>query len=225
MPKTVFLNFHGVGTPKRRLDPGEELYWIDTAFFRNVLDVIGRIKNSLPVEISFDDGSVSDFEVAMPLLLQRQMSAAFFVLAGRLQKPGSLSPAHLRQMRAAGMRIGTHGFDHVDWRRLDQVGVEREMYQSRRVLEDAVDAPITEAAIPFGRYNRNVLAWLRTANYTRVFNSDGGAARADAWMCSRYSVTHQTRLADVETMIRGRDGLNRDLRRMVAKFVKRNFVI
>ena len=47
------------------------------------------------------------------------MRATFFVLAGRLDRPGSLRPRTCRPLWWPGMAIGTHGMDHRPWRGLD----------------------------------------------------------------------------------------------------------
>ena len=73
--------FHGIGTPKRELEPGEGRYWISVDAFLAMLDVLARRPG---VRISFDDGNRSDFDVALDALRARGLSATFFVVAGRL---------------------------------------------------------------------------------------------------------------------------------------------
>ena len=77
--------FHGVGRPQRALEPGEADYWISTTLFLELLDaVMGRDD----VRVSFDDGNLSDIAIALPALIERDLRAEFFVLAGRLDLPG-----------------------------------------------------------------------------------------------------------------------------------------
>ena len=116
MTAVVNLCFHGIGTPARDTEPGEDAYWISTDLYRRVLDVVAEDPH---VRISFDDGNASDVEIGLPGLVERGLTATFFVLAGRLDQPGSLAVDDVRALATAGMRIGSHGMDHRPWRGLD----------------------------------------------------------------------------------------------------------
>lgn len=180
------VNFHGVGEPPRVLEAGEAMVWLATDRFLQTLDALSVRRD---VCLSFDDGNRSDLEVALPALLERDLTATFFVLAGRLGDPQFLSAENVRELRAAGMAIGSHGLHHRDWRRVSDEELDAELSQSRRILEDILGAPVTRAAIPFGSYDRRVLTQARRdGGYTRVFTSDGGPARRDAWLQPRTTV-------------------------------------
>jgi peptidoglycan/xylan/chitin deacetylase (PgdA/CDA1 family) len=87
------------------------------------------------------------------------------------------------------MAIGSHGLHHRDWRRVSDAELIAELAQSRKILERIVETPVTHAAIPFGSYDRRVLAGARRDGaYERVFTSDGGPARRDAWLQPRTTV-------------------------------------
>jgi peptidoglycan/xylan/chitin deacetylase (PgdA/CDA1 family) len=184
-PRCINLTFHGVGAPKRPLEPGEELLWLDSDQFESALDsVVGRTD----VQITFDDGNASDVEEALPQLRQRGLTATFFVVAGRLGEPGFLDEGGVRELAAAGMGIGCHGMRHRAWRRLDGRRLWEEIVEARRVLERVVARPVTEAACPFGSYDRRVLRFLRRQGYRRAFTSDTGTARSGDWLQARNSV-------------------------------------
>ena len=48
--------------------------------------------------------------------------------------------------------------------------------------------PVTEAALPLGRYDRDLLAHLRALGYTAVHTSDRRWAREGDWLQPRFSV-------------------------------------
>src|SRR3954471_13664576 len=108
MPARVInLTVHGIGDPPRdrTLDPGEDRTWVTVEQFEQVLDaVVGRPD----VRLTFDDGNASDVEIALPRLLERGLSAEFFVLTGLLGEPGRLAVDDARLLREAGMRVGSH---------------------------------------------------------------------------------------------------------------------
>ena len=182
---TTTVTFHGLGLPPRALDAGEDAVWLGIDAFTGILDVVAEHPSELVV--TFDDGNRSDVEVALPSLLERGLRATFFVLAGRLGTPGFLAADDVRALRSEGMGVGTHGMDHVDWRRIDDGALTRELERSRSVLEDIVGEPVVEAACPFGSYDRRVLRHLRASGYQRVYTSDGGATRGESWLVPRSS--------------------------------------
>jgi hypothetical protein len=63
------------------------------------------------------------------------------------------------------------------------------MQEARRRIEDETGVPVTEAAIPFGAFDRDVLRHLKAAGYSRVYTSTMGMSRDSAWFCPRWSVT------------------------------------
>jgi peptidoglycan/xylan/chitin deacetylase (PgdA/CDA1 family) len=183
--RSINLTFHGVGEPERCLDPGEAPYWLGRRQFESTLDsVIGRGD----VRITFDDGNDSDLEYALPALRNRGLTATFFLVAGRLGAPGFLDRRGVRELAAEGMAIGCHGMSHRSWRRLEDDAMWEELVDARRLLEQVVERPVTEAACPFGFYDRRVLRSLRRCGYRRIYTSDRGTARSDDWMQARNSV-------------------------------------
>lgn len=216
--RRVNVCFHGIGTPARRLEPGESPYWVDRDTFLAVLDAVATDPR---VRISFDDGNASDIEVGLPALLERGLSATFFVLAGRLDRPGSLGTHDVQALAAAGMTIGTHGMDHRPWRGLDPATRHRELEEARRVLAGVVRAPVTEVALPLGRYDRELLGHLRQLGYSAVHTSDRHPAREGAWLQPRFSVRAGDTAASVRSEMLGRQSPGRRAKRALVGTVKR----
>lgn len=177
--------FHGIGAPGRPLEPGEEAYWVSVDGYRAILDVLAGRPD---VRISLDDGNWSDVAHALPALLARGLTATFFVVTGRLGRPGSLDEDAVRHLAHSGMRIGTHGMRHRSWRRLDATSAHLELVEARSRLADLVGGPVDQAALPLGQYDRTTLSRLHRLGYRRVFTSDRTKAVADAWLQARYSV-------------------------------------
>jgi peptidoglycan/xylan/chitin deacetylase (PgdA/CDA1 family) len=210
--------FHGIGTCVAEREPGEARYWMTEDLFLRVLDEVRGLPH---VDLSFDDGNRSDLEVALPALCERDLTATFFPLAGRLDDPASLGAEDLRQLRAAGMTIGTHGWRHVPWRGLSVDDVQREFVDARIALQDACGALITSAALPLGRYDGATLRGLKDAGYRAVFTSDRFPARPSSWLQARYSVTSGDTLGSVRRILRGRPG-PREARNLLASAIKRS---
>jgi peptidoglycan/xylan/chitin deacetylase (PgdA/CDA1 family) len=182
--RTVNLCFHGIGAPGRALEPGEDAYWISVDGFHRLLDVAAGDPR---VRISFDDGNASDVAIGLPALQERGLRATFFVLAGRLDRPGSLSSDEVRRLARAGMTIGSHGMDHVPWRHLDEARLRRELVEARSSLQAVAGRPVEHAALPLGRYDRRVLRQVRRAGYASLHTSDRSWAEDGAWLQPRFS--------------------------------------
>ncbi|MEV4311924.1 polysaccharide deacetylase family protein [Actinocrispum sp. NPDC049592] len=219
MPARVInLTVHGIGEPPRDLDPGEDQTWVSVEQFEQVLDAaVGRDD----VRITFDDGNSSDIEIALPRLQSRGLEAEFFVLAGLLGAPGRLTGSDVRKLKDAGMRIGSHGWSHRDWRRIDRAQAVEEMIEAPRVLSSVIGAPVSRVAVPFGSYDRMVLARLRSAGASVVYTSDGGPANEQTWLQARTSLRHDIDPQWTADVLAGQPGLRRQARRLAAGLVKR----
>jgi peptidoglycan/xylan/chitin deacetylase (PgdA/CDA1 family) len=180
--RSINLTFHGIGEPDRRLDPGEDDVWLSRTQFLAALDALGQRSD---VRITFDDGNVSDVELALPALRSRGLSATFFVVAGRIGTPGFLDERGIQLLQRAGMTIGSHGMSHRPWRQLAPAALHEELIEARRRLEEVTGNPVTDAACPFGSYDRRALRMLRRSEYRHVYTSDRGTARASNWIQPR----------------------------------------
>ena len=219
----IGLIFHGIGTPARTLEPGEAPYWISKDHFASVLDLICALPDPGRVRISFDDGNTSDLDIGLPLLIERGLTADFFVLTGRIGKPGSLDRGDILALQAAGMTIGSHGIMHLKWSSLDATALTAEVTESRHVLEALCATPMLSAAIPFGAYNAGVLRALRRAGYTSVYSSDGGTMTAQAFLRPRSSVTAGMTPSQIADSLAGKTGLRRRIRRKIGILRKHLF--
>ena len=160
------------------------MFWLTRDRFREVLDRIVALGPDAP-EITFDDGNASDIEIALPELQARGLVACFFLLAGRLDQPGSLAAQDVTALAQAGQGIGLHGMDHRDWRRLDATGQRAEFHAARARLADLSGQPVTQAAAPFGLYDRGVAGTIRAAGFDALYTSDWGLAANDRFLRPR----------------------------------------
>jgi peptidoglycan/xylan/chitin deacetylase (PgdA/CDA1 family) len=196
----IVLNFHLIGKPTRVLAAGEAEVSLDRHQFAEILDAV---RDRTDVHLTFDDGNSSDVSVALPELMRRGLRAEFFICPGRFGAAEFVDEHDVHALRQAGMSLGSHGMDHVPWRKLDRPGIDREIVQAKRRLEDVLQAPVATAACPFGAYDRRTLSALRAAGFKRVYTSDRGRANANDWLVPRNTVH---RWDSAETIERSLDG-------------------
>jgi peptidoglycan/xylan/chitin deacetylase (PgdA/CDA1 family) len=198
--KELILNFHGIGTPKSNVALKEAIFWLDKGNFLRVLDELAQAVQELQVgsiKITFDDGNSSDVETALPALVSRGLQATFFICSGRIGRGGYLNETDIKELTAHGMKIGSHGVRHICWRGLDNAELENEIFGSKSALEQICRSEVKRAAIPFGSYDRRVLAKLKWAGYEEVYTSDGGFANQDSWMKPRNTLVRSWSGGDV----------------------------
>jgi peptidoglycan/xylan/chitin deacetylase (PgdA/CDA1 family) len=219
MPTSVVnITVHGIGPTCRTLDYGEDGTWVSVEQYERVLDAaVGRDD----VRIMFDDGNASDVEVGLPKLVERGLKAQFFVLAGEFGKPGRVSVDGVRELLAAGMSIGSHGWAHRDWRRITEAQVQEEIADAHRVIGELTGEPVTAVAVPFGSYDRIVLNRLRKAGVHRVYTSDGGRATPSRWLQPRNSIRNDLDAEWIRNVFDGRSSPSAIARRAAARNVKR----
>ena len=197
---SVILNFHGLGEAARPFEDGEAPYWLPTDRFCAILDMIERRGQS--VQITFDDGNGSDYEIAVPELRKRGLQASFFVLAGKLDTQGYLTSQQVREMDADPLfTIGSHGMMHRPWPECAPAELDHEIGEARKTLADICGREIADVALPFGRYNRAVLSQLKAHGHQLIYSSDGMAKLTSALPIPRFSPRSDTPLEKIEHMI------------------------
>lgn len=216
----LVVNFHGIGEPWAGVPADEVDYWCPRDEFLPLLDELVRVRDAAGVQlqVTFDDGNLSDVTDALPALGERGLSATFFICAGRLGLPNYLDEHHLRHLRDAGMAIGSHGWDHADLRRTDDSALARETDGARTRLVEASVGPVEDFALPFGSYDRRVLHALR--GHREVYTSDRGRAPLKSWVTARESYVRGWEPGDVTRMAEARVSQVERVRRRVKRFLK-----
>ncbi len=173
-------------------------FWLPSAFVEDILDMLAGAGN---VRITVDDGNASDVDILLPLLLKRGLKATFFLSAGMLGDKGRVGHDGVRELVRQGMKIGTHGVHHHNWRLLSDQQLDDEVRRSIKMLCDLTGKPIDQAACPYGEYDRRVLRHLRQACLASVYTSDRGLARCDAWLQPRNSIYSTHSLLTIRQLI------------------------
>jgi peptidoglycan/xylan/chitin deacetylase (PgdA/CDA1 family) len=193
--RAVVLCYHSVDPSPSYLSltPGlfdEHLAWLQDRCRVVPLDQLvagGRRADGPYVAITFDDGYADNHVHAMPRLSARGMTATFFVTAGFLERDDEvmahlsdvwltprerlhpLSWSQLRELRHAGMSIGSHTWSHRNLARLSSADAQEDLRRSRELLEERLGEPVRAVAYPWGKLGRHVtdetVAAARRAGY------------------------------------------------------------
>lgn len=190
LPRTLHLTFHGLGDPPDGVTPCERAYWLPAEVFGQAIEVAAATERRYGVELrfTFDDGNETDHRLALHRLVAARRTASFFVVAERINRGGYLCQTLLRELIAAGMEIGSHGTAHRNLRTLSDAELRVETAGSRARIEDMTGVPVTAFSVPFGLYDRRVIAAAFAAGYERVYTSSGGFSTAVTGLIPRTTV-------------------------------------
>jgi peptidoglycan/xylan/chitin deacetylase (PgdA/CDA1 family) len=134
------------------------------------------------VVLTFDDNYQGFFDHAYPILKQLRFPAAMFVHTNYIGDTTGTHPKMnretLRLLDKEGLvTIGSHTLSHPDdLSKLSSAQQEREMTESRAVLETLLGHPVRYFAYPNGRGDAETVRLARKAGYTLAFTIRNGPA-------------------------------------------------
>lgn len=181
----IILMYHGITSGDTTLPPerevGADLYDVRGEDFKAQLDLINakglgvkKIEEAGAgdVVITFDDGEMNNFQLALPVLKTHHFPAYFFVITKRVGRPGYVGMEDMREMIRQGMIIGSHGMSHEILTNLKDTQISEELSASKKYLERNLGIVIQDLSIPRGFCNDKVLGMAYAAGYKNVFISD-----------------------------------------------------
>ena len=144
-------------------------YKVEEAAFEEQVKAIQGEK----VLFTFDDGGVSFYTKAAPILEKYGFKGLFFISTGYIGTPGFLSTKQIKELEKRGHIIGSHSHSHPhDFTKLTRDEVQYEWKQSYNVLKDIVgDKPIP-VSIPNGYSSKTVLEEAVNCGFTDIYNSE-----------------------------------------------------
>jgi len=156
--------------------------------------------------LSFDDGHISNYTVAFPMLAARGWPGCFFIVASRVGAPRALGWRELREMAAAGMEIGSHSLTHPFLHRASAADIRREFGESKRILEDGLGQPVTLASLPYGTAGEDTCAVMTELGYRALCTSEPGlvSPHTDRLALPRIAIKQRTPAAFLANIVAGR---------------------
>lgn len=157
-------------------------YALSSCQFEQHLQLVARLQNSFapdkqPLTVSFDDGHISNYTHALPLLEKYSCKAVFFVIAGRIgAHQDSMTWAHLRELVSLGYQVESHSWSHKFLTECHDSELRDELVRSKETLEDRLGNSVQGLSAPHGRWNGRVLKACSDAGYSRLYTSDPWSA-------------------------------------------------
>jgi peptidoglycan/xylan/chitin deacetylase (PgdA/CDA1 family) len=85
--------------------------------------------------------------------------------SGELTGKPLLTWEQIGELRKLGVRFGSHSLTHTDLTKLDDAGLEREVKESKRILEEQLGQEVEGFAYPFGFFDERVISAVKAAGY------------------------------------------------------------
>ena len=123
--------------------------------------------------ITFDDGYQTVYEKAFPVLQDYGMTATIFLTVGEMGgvKHGDRLPSlegrsmlnwrEIKEMKQGGIEFGAHTLTHPDLTCLPLDRIKTEICDSKTIIENALNTPVSYFAAPYSRYDDRSLEIIR----------------------------------------------------------------
>lgn len=144
------------------------------------------------ITISFDDGFVNTLENALPALREFRFTGIQFLVADSLGKNNSwdvaagdcseplMGVAQVKEWLAGGQQIGSHTLSHPRLSQIPLADARREIFDSKKKLEDTFGVSIEHFCYPYGDFNAAVRELVGEAGYQTACTVENGFNPPDA---------------------------------------------
>jgi peptidoglycan/xylan/chitin deacetylase (PgdA/CDA1 family) len=150
------------------------------------------------VVLTFDDGWKTQYTHALPLLKKYKQTATFYIVSSYMGYGAYFDWTMTEELRRAGMTIGVHTIDHADLTKKSLVELDRQVRDSKAVLEKKLNVAVTHFAYPFGAHNETVMAALKHAGYRSAVTINPALLKnpVSPYLLPRIRVSYKETLAD-----------------------------
>ena len=132
------------------------------------------------VVITIDDGFISEYDKAVPILKKYHFPFCIFVFTHGIGVKNYMSWDQLKQLDAWGGEVGCHTYTHPRLINLTEKDTEQEIKGSKGTLEKNLGRRVKYFAYPYGQYNDIVRALAKRAGFRLMLTSDPGSVGAGA---------------------------------------------
>jgi peptidoglycan/xylan/chitin deacetylase (PgdA/CDA1 family) len=151
--------------------------------------------------LTFDDGRISQYTQARPILQAAGLHGTFYVISEGLDwgTSSTMGPAEVKALLAGGNEIGSHTRDHANLTGLSSSAVAAEFADAQAAIRARIGVTPTTCAYPYGATDAAIEA-IAARYFTTCRGTDGGtnaAADLGRYDLAVFYVHTSTTAADV----------------------------
>jgi peptidoglycan/xylan/chitin deacetylase (PgdA/CDA1 family) len=135
-----------------------------------------RVLPRRPVVLTFDDGYLSVYRNAVPVLRTMHWPGVLNLALGNTKSAEGVTRAEVKRIMQGGWELASHTISHLDLTSLAPAQLREETAGARALIAKWFHVRPVDFCYPAGRYNRRVIAAVRRAGYTTATTVDPGLA-------------------------------------------------
>lgn len=133
----------------------------------------GAALPSKPIMLTFDDTDLDQFTTVNPILKKYGYKAVYFIMTVSIGKKGKfvdyMSADQIKQLSDEGNVIGSHTYDHKNFKKYAGKDWEEQLDKPTKKLEEITGKKMTEFAYPFGLWNAEGIPELKKRGFKMAF--------------------------------------------------------
>jgi peptidoglycan/xylan/chitin deacetylase (PgdA/CDA1 family) len=186
--RVAILEYHDLGERLSRLRDFHSPYVFSLGEFKEHMEWLSRkqyatlliddlFSNNIPeksVVLTFDDGHISNYTLAFPVLTKFKIAATFFIVPMFIGKDNYLSKDQIHEMTKYGMRFESHSLTHPYMPSLNRQEIVREVRDSKLRLENILGDEIRHFSVPYGFYTKYLIQCVKENGYLSLVTENFG---------------------------------------------------
>jgi len=133
----------------------------------------GAALPSKPIMLTFDDTDLDQFTIVNPTLKKHGYKAVYFIMTVSIGKKGKfvdyMSSDQIKQLSDEGNVIGSHTYDHKNFKKYAGKDWEEQLDKPTKRLEEITGKKMTEFAYPFGLWNAEGIPELKKRGFRMAY--------------------------------------------------------
>ncbi|KKQ01449.1 MAG: Polysaccharide deacetylase [Candidatus Roizmanbacteria bacterium GW2011_GWA2_36_23] len=153
-----------------------------TYFVKDIPEIINSniIPSKKSVVLTFDDGYEDFYTVVYPILKKYQMKATVYVIYDYIGWKGFMNESQIKEIASSNLvEIGSHTLDHVYLKSVVKDLAEKQIKNSKVLLEQMFGFPVYTFAFPYGAFSQESLDIVKEAGYTAAVSVISGSEQSE----------------------------------------------
>lgn len=151
-------------------------------FARDIPEILSGKVITAPksIVLTFDDGYEDFYTDVYPILKKYQAKATIYVINDFINRKGFLTDNELQELAKSDLiEIGSHTLDHLYLKTVSRVIAEKQIKESKKLLEDKLGIKIMTFAYPYGAFNQDTVNIVTDAGFTAAVSVIPGSLQSE----------------------------------------------